>query len=246
MQSALRQGDYKLYKNLVDGSYELYRLYDGLATVDIEEFHDIAGEVENADILADMTEKLEAHLVKNDVELPSFNPIYSGELALANTDYGIDQIAVFSSELQMTPDGLGTYRITADVLPQSGKSIMSNPENTSWGVASDDQGVLNNKNYIFWASTQDPVWVNNLQVVDFNANGGTYTEDHIVEIYFKSIAFANSGSVGKDAIGITNEDSVYNLGNITALELKDDLSLSSYPVSFSLYSGDSDNMGANK
>jgi len=80
MQSALRQGDYKLYKNHLDGSYELYRLYDGLATVDLEERYNIADKSENTIILNDMIEKLEKHLAENNAEYPSFNPNYSGVL----------------------------------------------------------------------------------------------------------------------------------------------------------------------
>ncbi len=351
MQSALRQGDYKLYKNHLDGSYELYRLYDGLTTVDLEEFHNIAGEPENAAVLEDMIAKLEAHLVENKVDYPSFNPTYSGDLAFksdvpviesnaydymtrkarvnladgktevarayvlversegnelkyqkveatiapdkrsvsatipqnrdkyvfvlidannfmvqselyevviaesvqaillkptANTYYGLDQTAVLSSELQTAPDGMATYRITADVIPQSGKSIMSNPDDTSWGVAADDQGALNNKNYIFWGSTTDTVWVNNLKVVDFNANGGKYTKEKIIGVYFNSIDFGNGGSEGKDAIGITIGDSDFNLGNINTLNFKNDLSESASPTDFILYNALSDNMTANK
>lgn len=351
-QSALRQGDYKLYKNLLDGSYELYRLYDGLETVDLEEQFDIAADAENAEVLADMIENLEAHLLENNAEYPSLNPIYTGDSpgkddvpvivshshdmssrevsvqvedgktdlrsayllvlrtetgvtssyekveavvsadkrsvsavlpedrdeyvfvlidannfmvisdsyemlviesaqsmlieAVENTDYGYEETAVLISEVQLAPDSTATYRISADVIPQSGRSIVSSPDNSSWGVANDDQGTLNNKNYIFWANTADTVSIGNLQVVDFSANGGDLTVNNINNLHFESINFKNSGSADKDAVGITAEGTSYNLANITSVELKDDLNTSYYPIGFSLYNAESASSSANK
>jgi len=68
MQSALRAGDYKLYKNLIKGDYELYRLYKNGKRADIEERFNIASEF--PEVVKDLANKLEKHLKDANAKYP--------------------------------------------------------------------------------------------------------------------------------------------------------------------------------
>ena len=70
-QSAIRSGDYKLYKNFNSGKYVLHRLYKDGKRHDLEEQHDIAEE--SPEILKDLSEKLEKYLKDYDAKLPAKN-----------------------------------------------------------------------------------------------------------------------------------------------------------------------------
>ena len=80
MQSALRDGDFKLYKNHLDGSYELYRLYIGEKRNDFEEQVNLAGKIEYSEILTHLIQKLEIQLTANNAQYPHFNATYQGDL----------------------------------------------------------------------------------------------------------------------------------------------------------------------
>ncbi len=80
MQSALRDGDFKLYKNHLDGSYELYRLYIGEKRNDFEEQINLAGKIEYSEILTHLIQKLEIQLTANNAQYPHFNATYQGDL----------------------------------------------------------------------------------------------------------------------------------------------------------------------
>ena len=80
MQSALRDGDFKLYKNHLDGSYELYRLYIDGERSDLEEQINLANKIEYSATLTSLIEKLETQLTANNAQLPHFNATYQGEL----------------------------------------------------------------------------------------------------------------------------------------------------------------------
>lgn len=80
MQSALRDGDFKLYKNHLDGSYELYRLYTDGKRNDFEEQINLAGKIEYSAKLTNLIEKLEAQLTANNAQYPHFNSAYQGDL----------------------------------------------------------------------------------------------------------------------------------------------------------------------
>ncbi|MDN3663901.1 sulfatase [Algibacter miyuki] len=73
MQSAIRAGDYKLYKNHVEGNYELYRLYKDGKRADLEEKHDIA--LEAPKVTKDLSSKLEKHLKDYDAKFPYKSPL---------------------------------------------------------------------------------------------------------------------------------------------------------------------------
>jgi arylsulfatase A-like enzyme len=68
MQSAIRSGDYKLYKNHIKGNYELYRLYKNGKRADLEEKFDIAKQ--NPAVVKDLSTRLEKYLKDNDAKYP--------------------------------------------------------------------------------------------------------------------------------------------------------------------------------
>lgn len=76
MRSVLREGEFKLLKNYKTHDYSLYRLYKGGQRNDIEEVNDLAGDPEYAPLINKLSEKLERHLVENQVEGPYLNPAY--------------------------------------------------------------------------------------------------------------------------------------------------------------------------
>jgi hypothetical protein len=72
MQSAIRSGDYKLYKNHVKGNYELYRLYKNGKRADLEERFDIAAK--SPKIVKDLSTKLEKYLKDYNAKFPYKDP----------------------------------------------------------------------------------------------------------------------------------------------------------------------------
>ena len=73
MQSAIRSGDYKLYKNHVKGNYELYRLYEEGKRADLEEKHDIAER--SPEVVKELSEKLEQYLKDYNAAYPYKDPV---------------------------------------------------------------------------------------------------------------------------------------------------------------------------
>ncbi|MGJ8692950.1 MAG: sulfatase-like hydrolase/transferase [Thalassotalea sp.] len=78
MQSAIREGDFKLYKNYKDNSYSLFRLYKAGKIHDIGEQSDLAGDNQYANIVKSLAAKLERLLADHNAEFPSKNPEYKG------------------------------------------------------------------------------------------------------------------------------------------------------------------------
>ena len=72
MQSAIRHGDYKLYKNHIKGNYELYRLYKDGKRADLEEKFDIAKQ--NPNVVKDLSSRLEKYLTDYNAQFPYKNP----------------------------------------------------------------------------------------------------------------------------------------------------------------------------
>ena len=72
MQSAIRAGDYKLYKNHVKGNYELYRLSKDGERADLEEQFNIAAK--SPEIVKDLSTRLEKYLKDYDAKFPYKNP----------------------------------------------------------------------------------------------------------------------------------------------------------------------------
>ena len=72
MQSAIRSGDYKLYKNHIRGNYELYRLYENGKRNDLEEKHDISER--SPKVVKELSEKLEQYLKDYNAAYPYKDP----------------------------------------------------------------------------------------------------------------------------------------------------------------------------
>ncbi|RCW92141.1 sulfatase [Winogradskyella arenosi] len=72
-QSAIRSGDYKLYKNFNSGKYVLHRLYKNGKRNDLEEKYDLAEQ--EPQIVNDLATKLEKYLKDYDAKLPYKNPL---------------------------------------------------------------------------------------------------------------------------------------------------------------------------
>ncbi|MDO7172414.1 sulfatase [Mariniflexile sp. AS56] len=67
-QSAIRAGDYKLYKNFDTGDYVLHRLYKDGKRFDLEEKHDIAKQ--EPKVVKDLSDRLEKYLKDYNAPLP--------------------------------------------------------------------------------------------------------------------------------------------------------------------------------
>ena len=106
MKSAIRSGDFKLYKRYQTDDYELYRLYKDGKRNDYEEANDLAQNPEFARVVARLGEMLEADLVANDAELPYLNPNYADKktpaAGLGEATYGA---AARQARLSIKPDG---------------------------------------------------------------------------------------------------------------------------------------------
>lgn len=72
-QSAIRSGDYKLYKDFANGKYVLHRLYKNGKRYDLEEKYDIAKQ--EPEVLKALSEKLEKYLKDYDAKLPYKDPL---------------------------------------------------------------------------------------------------------------------------------------------------------------------------
>jgi len=79
MKSAIRQGDYKMYKRYDTGDYELYRLYRDGQRLDLEENNDLARKSKFAPVVKQLAAKLEADLNANNAEPPYLNPAYNAK-----------------------------------------------------------------------------------------------------------------------------------------------------------------------
>ena len=136
--------------------------------------------------------------------------------ATANTNYGIGTKAVMYSAIQTAPDGLATFRVSMDVTPPSGKAVISGISGgtstvNSWAIG---DGTDSDQDDIFRGS--DNEWVesiNKIQIIDFNANGGTLTPNSTASI-FKSVTIVNAQSSGKDDVSLKVGGVTSNLGKL--------------------------------
>lgn len=79
MKAAIREGDFKLYKNYQTRNYSLHRLYRNGERDDLEEMNNIVAEPAYAAVVRKLSANLERHLVENDVEGPYLNPNYKNK-----------------------------------------------------------------------------------------------------------------------------------------------------------------------
>ncbi|MDA9260505.1 hypothetical protein N9P58_01430 [Puniceicoccaceae bacterium] len=134
------------------------------------------------------------------IETPEGNMALSaGILADATTDYGVDTVAVMTSAVQTAPDEKATFRIAISVDPMAGASIVSLASGT-WGVKSGADDVT--RETTFDGNLGESVdSISNIQVVDFNANGGGLTMDAILDLSFQSVA-VHSANHGRDRVRV--------------------------------------------
>lgn len=74
MQSAIREGDFKLSKHYLDNRYSLYRLYKDGKRLDIEEANDLAQLPEYAGVVKRLSTNLDKLLTENNAIYPNLNP----------------------------------------------------------------------------------------------------------------------------------------------------------------------------
>ncbi|MBU3011373.1 T9SS type A sorting domain-containing protein [Polaribacter vadi] len=134
-------------------------------------------------------------------------------IAEASTNYGINTVAKMYSAVQTAPDGLATFRISIDVTPPTGQAIISGISGgdataNSWGIG---DGTDDNQDDVFRGLENE--WtesINNIQIVDFNSNGGDLTTENIT-MYFKAITIVNSQSPN-DFVAFKVDDVVSDFG----------------------------------
>ncbi|WP_166461131.1 sulfatase-like hydrolase/transferase [Flavicella sediminum] len=118
MQSSIRSNEFKLYKNHLDGSYEVYQLYnaDG-STNDLEEATNVINFIPEA-TKNELISKLESFLTTNNARYPQWNANYSGSDApLLNQD----KVPAVSS-ITFDQDN---YMATATVTAASGQAAIA-------------------------------------------------------------------------------------------------------------------------
>ncbi|MDQ8179587.1 hypothetical protein [Pelagicoccus sp. SDUM812005] len=131
--------------------------------------------------------------------------------ATPNTNYGTDSVATLVSDTLVAYDGLATFKLAFDVVPQAGTAIVSKATGgvstaTSWGVDAD--GIFN-------GNLGDEIdGVGNLRVIDFNPNGGVLSPADVLDLSFVSVSIVNGQSPGKDSVGIAVAGSSHGLGNL--------------------------------
>ncbi len=76
MKSAIREGDFKLYKRYFTNDYELYRLYKDGKRLDLEEKNNLAKDDAYKTVVKSLAATLEADLKANNAEMPYLNPAY--------------------------------------------------------------------------------------------------------------------------------------------------------------------------
>lgn len=79
MKSAIREGDFKMYRRYDSNDYELYQLYQDGQRLDLEEQNDLAKQPKFAAVVRRLAAKLDADLQANDAEMPYRNPAYQAK-----------------------------------------------------------------------------------------------------------------------------------------------------------------------
>lgn len=106
MKSAIREGDFKLYKQHASGKYELYQLYKNGERGDLEEKNDLASDPEYAPVVKRLAGHLDTSLEENHARGPYLNPDYSKktEPSAVITESTFDQSAR-KAVLKLDPNG---------------------------------------------------------------------------------------------------------------------------------------------
>lgn len=75
-KAAVREGDFKLYKNYESRDYSLHRLYKDGQRDDLEEMIDLVADPEYAPVVKRLSDNLDRQLAENQVEGPYLNPAF--------------------------------------------------------------------------------------------------------------------------------------------------------------------------
>lgn len=129
MKSAIREGDFKLYKQHASGSYELYRLYKNGVRTDLEEQIDLAGDPEYAPVVKRLADHLDASLEENHARGPYRNPDYSPKpkpsAAIAESTFDPSDR---QARLRLDPTGPAIAKASLLYLPDPGsKNVPRGP-----------------------------------------------------------------------------------------------------------------------
>ncbi|MGJ8652757.1 MAG: hypothetical protein ACSHX8_05750 [Opitutaceae bacterium] len=120
-------------------------------------------------------------------------------VATTSTDYGTDVVATMYSAVLTAPDQLATFRIAVNVDPMMGASVASDT-NGLWGIKSGTAPET-------WDNTFDGSLgesvdsISNIQIVDFNANGGNLTVGDFKDLSFQSVT-VTSANHGRDRVRV--------------------------------------------
>ena len=135
MVSAVRSGDFKLYKRYKTDEYELYRLYLDGKRDDIEEVKDLSKNPEYAPVMAKLSKMLNNSLAANNAEKPYLNPFFKGNTTPAAT-YQKSSFDAKSKQvgLKINTDGPGVKEAFViycqDLTATTKKSKHTSPANT--------------------------------------------------------------------------------------------------------------------
>jgi len=136
--------------------------------------------------------------------------------AAESTDYGIGIIATMISDTIAAPDGKATYRVSIDVNSIDGTSIFSRDENNGtidWGVKSADINIDDKPTLYYKVNTGEEVGdINNIQIIDFNAGGGSLTVADISDLSFISFNIIYYNNV-EDLLLLSVGSETYEINN---------------------------------
>lgn len=121
MKSAIRSGDYKLYKRYESGDYELYQLYENGERKDIEEENNLAEKPEFKSVVTRLAATLDADLAANDAQGPYLNPAYAERTSdPASIEGSVFEATSREARLSLKASGPGITQASVVYLLESG------------------------------------------------------------------------------------------------------------------------------
>ncbi len=143
--------------------------------------------------------------------------------ATETTNYGIDSVATMISEIQTAPDGLATYQISIELTPSSGNAIVSGESSGASTEKSFAVGTTINDNLFTGVDNEWISSINTINILNFNANGGTLTTENI-SASFESVTVVNAQSTG-DSVSFGFDDLIITYGKAPSSNYTFDLEL---------------------
>ena len=123
MKSAIREGDFKLYKRYFTDDYELYRLYKDGQRLDLEEQNNLAKDPAYEPVVTRLAATLAADLAANDAEVPYLNPAFDGHSTdSAKIEEGRFDSTVRLAQISMMEGGPSIVEAYVIYLDGTGKS----------------------------------------------------------------------------------------------------------------------------